>query len=165
MALTRPSLPSCRAAGERHGLPPPLLVVPPLRRRSSPASPPVRLAASSSFPCALPPGRSGPASRRRRPPAPLRHAARARAARWPRPRRALAAPRRGSRPLVGLDSGRWAAGQRAPPVSACGCGIRVYLAILVRISLGFIYQQTCKMCRNSCIAPKIMKLILLVSPS
>ena len=36
-------------------------------------------------------------------------------------------------PVV-VDSGWWAAGQRAPPVSACGCGIRVYLAVL----LGFL---------------------------
>ena len=58
----------CLPAGpppRRFAAPPPLSVAPPLRRSSSPTSPPVRLAYSSSSPCAPPLVRSGPASSRR----------------------------------------------------------------------------------------------------
>ena len=38
-------------------------------------------------------------------------------------------------------------------------------SVFARVSLGFIYLQSCKIHRNSCIALKIMKLVLLDSPS
>ena len=87
---------------------------------------PVRTSPSPLSPRLVAPPRAAAARRRRaRACAPAPRDARRRG----RAHRALAAPRRGSRPLVGLDSGRWVAGQRAPPVSACGCGIRVRLAV------------------------------------
>ena len=115
-ALTQPPPPPCWAAGERLRPHPPSTVVPPPRRCSLPVPPLVCLATVTSTPCAHPLPRSGFASLRRRcSPSPRAHARPVTP--WPRPQHALATPRRRSRPLVGLDSGWWAAGPWAPPVS------------------------------------------------
>ena len=126
-----------------------------MRRRSPSAPPPVRSTASSSSLCA-PPGLLWPrlvappraaAARRRR------ARACARATPWPRPCRDQGQPL--------LDPAWWAA-DRGPRLSAAGlagCGWPQ------RFQVFFFVQQYCKMCRNLCITPKIMKLVLLDSSS
>jgi len=107
-ALTQPPPPPCWAAGERLRPPPPFVVAPPRRCSSTHMLLSVSLADSGTTPCAPPLPFFGLASPFRRPSAPLPPLPHA---------HALAAPRHGSRLLVGLDLGWWAAGPWAPPVS------------------------------------------------
>ena len=162
LALTRPSLLSCRAGDEhlrssaasaRRAAPPP-----PLLARSAAGEPRRHLCfAVRTFPgplwrCfAVPPRAAAAVAARAR----ARRAARVP---WPRSRVG-----QGRWPC--LDPAWWAAGPWAPPVGVWAGRLGVYLAIFVRFSLGFICLQTCKIPRNSCIAPKFMKLVLLDSSS
>ena len=164
LPLTRPLLPPCRAAGECLCPPPPLLAAPPPRRRSPPSKPPVRLAATPFSPCARPLPGSGPASPRRLTPLSAGAAAHAVSARTAR----TCAP--WLRPAVG--QGPWSALTRAggPLANGPTCQhLRVWdpgaPSDLARVFLGFIFLQSCKIHRNSCIAPKIVKIILLDSSS
>ena len=147
------------AGDERLRPPPPLLVTPPVRRRSSPAPPPVSLATTSASPCTPPLPRSGPASPRRLAPPPLAVAVRAHRASpatpWPRPRRG-----QGACPALTRLGGPLASGPHpsAPAVWDPGAP-----SSLLGFFIRFIYLQSSKNCRNSCIAPKMMKPVLLDS--
>ena len=76
------------------------------------------------------------------------------------PRRVVAAPTRGSRRVPCLDpaGGPLARGSRLSVSGPAQPGVPSDLA---RIFLGLVEQQACKIRINSCIAPKIMKLVLL----
>ena len=75
------------------------------------------------------------------------------------------APGQGRPACLDLAGGRLPVGPTCRPLAWQVWLPRVDLAIVARVSLGLFVLQTSKIHRNSCVAPKIMKLVLLDSSS